>query len=66
MIDVPPKIWRPKPENKYVPLDYSTDIDEGAFNFSHHGNTVFRPRKRWADKERNNLIKLDANNDMLS
>ena len=64
MIDVPPKIWRPKPENKYIPLDYATDVDEGVFDFAHHGNTVFRPRKRCADKERDNLITFDAENDM--
>ena len=64
MIDVPPKIWRPKPENKYIPLDYATDVNEGVFDFAHHGNTIFRPRKRWADKARDDLIPFDAENDM--
>ena len=64
MIEVPPKVWRPKQENKYIPLDYATDVDEGCFDFAHHGNTVFRPRKRWADKERDDLIKFDEENDM--
>ena len=64
MIEVPPKVWRPKQENKYIPLDYATDVDEGYFDFAHHGNTVFRPSKRWADKERDDLIKFDEENDM--
>ena len=64
MIDVPPKIWRPKPENKHIPLDYATDVDDGFFDFANHGNTVFRTRKRWADKERDDLIIFDAENDM--
>jgi hypothetical protein len=42
MIDVPSKIWRPKPENKYVPLDYSDDIDDEILVFTQYGNSVRR------------------------
>jgi hypothetical protein len=42
MIDVPSKIWRPKPENKYVPLDYGDDIDDDILVFTKYGNSVRR------------------------
>jgi hypothetical protein len=42
MIDVPSKIWRPKPENKYVPLDYGDDIDDDLLVFTQYGNAVRR------------------------
>lgn len=45
MIDVTSKIWRPKLENKYVPLDYDgNDIDNNIDNnllvFTQYGKTV--------------------------
>ena len=64
MINIPPKIYRPKPENKYIPLDYGTEIDDGVFDYAHYGKTVFRPSKRWADKERDDLIAFDEENDL--
>ena len=33
VIKVPPKVWRPKVQNKYIPPDYSNDIDKGVFDF---------------------------------
>jgi hypothetical protein len=42
MIDVPSKIWRPKPENKYVPLDYGNDIDDDLLVFTQSGKSVRR------------------------
>ena len=56
MIQLPPKIWRPKPENKYIPIDYSDDVDEGVFDFSHHGKVVYRPKVKWSDKLKNYII----------
>ena len=64
MIQLPPKIWRPKPANKYVPVDYSDDIDEGVFDYSHHGNAVYRPKEKWADKNRDDIITFDNENNM--
>jgi len=56
---MPPKIWRPKPQNRYIPLDYGDDVDEGVFEFAHFGKTVFRPKIRWADKPRTDIIQYD-------
>jgi hypothetical protein len=42
MIDVPSKIWRPKPANRYVPLDYGDDIDDDLLVFTQYGNSVRR------------------------
>jgi len=65
VIEMPPKIWRPKPENKYIPLDYGTDIDDGVFDFSHYGHTDFRPTDRWADRDRTDIIKFDEAEDLV-
>ena len=43
IIEVPPKIWRPKPQNKYIPLDYGDDIHDGHFDFEYKGKAVWRP-----------------------
>ena len=53
--------------NKYVPLDYSDDIDEGIFNYTIIGNTVFRPKARWSDRDRKGIITYDhsKNNEEL-
>ena len=50
MIEVPPKMWRPKQMNKYEPPEYATDISEGVFDFANYGNTVFRPSDKPWDK----------------
>jgi hypothetical protein len=42
MIDVPSKIWRPKPANRYVPLDYGDDIDDDLLIFTQYGNSICR------------------------
>ena len=65
MIKLPPKIWRPKPENKYIPVDYSDDIDEGVFDFSHHGRAVYRPKIKWSDRDRDDVILFDHDKDMV-
>ena len=33
LIEVPPKLWKPKVQNKYTPPDYVIDIDYGIFDF---------------------------------
>ena len=65
MIQLPPKIWKPKPENKYLPMDYSDDIDEGVFEFSHHGKAVYRPKVKWSDKPKNDRILFDQVEDTV-
>jgi len=58
---LPPKVWRPKQQNKYIPLDYGDDIQEGHFDFSEHGKTVFRPPAReWKTSERDDIIQYNA------
>ena len=39
---MPSKIWRPKPENRYVPLDYGDDIDDDLLVFTQYGKSVRR------------------------
>ena len=56
-------MWRPKVENKYIPLEYGNDIDDGVFDFKQCGNKVFRPAKTWADKPRSDLILYDVKKD---
>ena len=48
-IELPTKIRRPKALNNYAPVDYSDDIDEGVFDYSHYSKTIFRPNLKWAD-----------------
>ena len=60
---MPPKIWRPKPDSKYIPLQYSDDIDEAAFDFSKYGKTVFRPSVPWVDRSCSDLIQFDKATD---
>ena len=60
MIEVPPKIWRPKVVNKYIPPDYANDIDECVFDFPQFGNTVYRPPSPWVDHDRTDLILFDT------
>ena len=59
VIEVPPKFWRPKQVNKYVPLEYADDIKEGVFDFLHYGKTVFRPNIQWKDRVCDDIILYD-------
>ena len=58
-IKIPQKIWRPKPINKYIPINYADDIYKVVFEFAHYSNTIFRPAKRWADSQRSDIIIFD-------
>lgn len=40
VIEVPPKIWRPKPIDRYIPMDYSNDINDSVFEFQQFGNAI--------------------------
>jgi hypothetical protein len=43
VIDVPPKLWRPKPVDRYIPMDYSNDIDDSVFEFEQFGQAICHP-----------------------
>ena len=44
MIEIPPKIWRPKVLSRWKPVELADDIDDGIFDYtSYGGNCVFRP-----------------------
>lgn len=45
----------PKPQNRYKPIAYNDDIDDGVFDFKHYGNNVYRPTVRWANRPRQDL-----------
>ena len=44
IIDTPEMILRPKVQNRYIPFDYSYDIDDGSFDYTHYGKSVFNPK----------------------
>ena len=56
MIDNPNNIWRPKVQNRYIPLDYPDDIDKGLFDYTHYGKLVFKPKVDWNSLTRNDII----------
>ena len=61
VIEVPPKVWRPKMLNKYKPIEYSDDIDDGVFDFETYGRAVFRPKTRWTPGDsRDDIIEFIA------
>ena len=56
LINIPPKVWRPKVINRYIHTDYSSDIDEAVFDCKCYGKVVFRPIIQWKDTDRQDLI----------
>ena len=40
LINIPSKVWRPKVVSKYVPVEYSSDIEDGIFDFKQYGKAV--------------------------
>ena len=44
IIDTPEMILRPKVQNRYIPFDYSYDLDDGSFDYTHYGKSVFNPK----------------------
>ena len=64
MIDLPPKTWRLKAHNRYIPIDYGNDIDDGVFEYSHHGRAIFRPSVQWANRPQSDIILFDKKLDM--
>ena len=42
-----------------IPIDYTNYVDDGIFDYSFYGKTMFRPRHRWRDRLRDDLITFD-------
>ena len=42
--------------NKYTHIEYSSDVDEGVFDFKQYGKAVFRPLPKWEDIKINDII----------
>jgi hypothetical protein len=62
VINVPPKIWRPKVKSVYTPIDTCDDIDDGIFAFEKLGKCVFKPNASASRKDipqRDDLIFFD-------
>ena len=60
MIEVPPKIWRPKVVNRYTtPLLDDEDVDD-ILDYSQYGKCVYKPDLSWSEgATRNDLISYD-------
>ena len=58
MIEVPPKIWKPKIINQFKMPTYN-DVDDGIFQFQSFGNCVYRTNKCWQGRDQDDLIKFD-------
>ena len=56
IIDNPQKIWRHKVQNRYIPLDYLNDIDNGLFDYTHYGKSVIKPKVDWKAHTQNGII----------
>ena len=56
LITIPPKVSISKEINRYIPIAYSSDIDEGLLDYKCYGKVVFRPIVKWKDIERQHLI----------
>jgi hypothetical protein len=44
VIEVPAKLWRPKPTDKYKPMDYADDVDGNVFVFERFGKSMRRQK----------------------
>ena len=62
-IELPNKVWRPKVPNKYVPLDYSDNIDDGIFDYTVYGKTVLRPKDKWNHRDHVDIIEYEHKRD---
>ena len=59
LINIPPKVWRPKMINKYTPTNQTDDIGEGCFDFKQYGKTMFRPLLKWDYYKWDDTIKFN-------
>jgi hypothetical protein len=42
VIQTPPKVWRPRPQNNYIPVDYGSEFDDDLFMFPKCGKSLRR------------------------
>ena len=64
LIETPPKVWRPKVKNKYIPCPHTADIDDGFFDYQCYGKTFFCPKTTVATAAaRNNIITFEGTDD---
>ena len=49
-------MWRPQVINRYIPIDYASDIEEGFIDYKCYGKVAFRPILKWKDTDRQDLI----------
>ena len=56
IIELPPKIYRLKVQNKYITLDYGSKIDGGIFDYIHFRKSMFKPTIDWANHKRTDMI----------
>jgi hypothetical protein len=59
---VPPKIWRPKMQNKFKPdpIHHYSDIDEANFLFPKLGKCILKTEVPWTTFNRNDIITFDT------
>ena len=60
LIQVPPKIRRPKVKNRYIFPDYAYDIDERVFDFQHYNKAVYKPEQSWEEGKCTDEITFNA------
>ena len=51
VVEVPPKVLRPRVVIKYIPPDYTDNIHEGIFDFAQYGKALYKPRKMGRSQE---------------
>ena len=47
VIQVTPKIWKPKIKDRYIYPYYTNYIDEAVFDFQQYIKAVYRPKQTW-------------------
>jgi hypothetical protein len=60
VITMPPKVWRPKPPSRYIPLEYGDEIDDDLFIFRNYGKALSLPKSGATIPERDDIIYWDA------
>ena len=56
IIEIPPKIYRIKVKNNYIPLNYGTEIDGDIFDYTHFGKYMFKPTIDWMNHKGADII----------
>ena len=60
LIEVPPKIWRPKMASKYTIPDYADNDLDDILDYGKFGKCVYRTELKWdSGAERSNMISFN-------